>query len=62
LKYAGIAAERIMMEKDWWRALERGRGALRDGEQLYVLPTYTAMLQIRDLLTRKGYVSGFWKQ
>ncbi|OFX31644.1 MAG: hypothetical protein A2Z07_08745 [Armatimonadetes bacterium RBG_16_67_12] len=62
LKYAGVAAGRIMMEKDWWRALERGRGALRDGEQLYVLPTYTAMLQIRDLLTRKGYVSGFWKQ
>jgi UDP-N-acetylmuramyl tripeptide synthase len=62
LKYAGVAAERIVMEKDWWRALERGRAALRDGERLYVLPTYTAMLQIRDLLARKGYVSGFWKQ
>lgn len=62
LKYAGVAPERIMIEKDWWRALERGRGALREGERLYVLPTYTAMLQIRDVLVRKGYVSGFWKQ
>jgi UDP-N-acetylmuramyl tripeptide synthase len=62
LKYAGVAPDQIMLEKDWWRALARGRAALGDGDRLYVLPTYTAMLQIRDLLARKGYVRGFWKQ
>jgi UDP-N-acetylmuramyl tripeptide synthase len=62
LKYGGLAAERVTMEKDGWRALERGLALLRDGERLYVLPTYTAMLQMRDTLARKGYVSGFWKQ
>jgi UDP-N-acetylmuramyl tripeptide synthase len=62
LKYAGMTPEGFTVEKDWWRALERGLAHLRDGERLYVLPTYTAMLQLRDLLARKGYVRGFWKQ
>lgn len=62
LKYAGVEAGRTVVEKDWWHALLRGCAALGDGERLYVLPTYTALLQIRDLLARKGYVSGFWKQ
>jgi UDP-N-acetylmuramyl tripeptide synthase len=62
LKYAGMTAGGFTVEKDWWRALERGLAHLRDGERLYVLPTYTAMLQLRDLLARKGYVRGFWKQ
>jgi UDP-N-acetylmuramyl tripeptide synthase len=62
LKYGGVAADRFTMEKDGWRALERGLSQLRGGERLYVLPTYTAMLRLRDLLARKGYVSGFWRQ
>jgi UDP-N-acetylmuramyl tripeptide synthase len=62
LKYAGLPAERFTVDKDGWRALEQGLGLLRDGERLYVLPTYTAMLHLRDLLARKGYVEGFWKQ
>jgi UDP-N-acetylmuramyl tripeptide synthase len=62
LKYAGVPSERVTLEHDGWRALEQARGALREGGRLYVLPTYTAMLRLRDLLTRKGYVSGFWKQ
>jgi UDP-N-acetylmuramyl tripeptide synthase len=62
LKYAGVAPERIVLEGDWWSALKRGYQALHAGERLYVLPTYTAMLRLRHLLARKGYVGGFWKQ
>jgi len=62
LKYAGVAADRITVERDGAAALERARGLLRDGERLYILPTYTAMLHLRGILTRKGSVRGFWKQ
>ena len=62
LKYAGLAAGLVTLEKDWWRALTRGLAHVRDGQRLYVLPTYTAMLQLRAVLARKGYVRGFWKQ
>jgi UDP-N-acetylmuramyl tripeptide synthase len=32
------------------------------GGRLFVLPTYTAMLHLREVMARKGYVQGFWKQ
>jgi UDP-N-acetylmuramyl tripeptide synthase len=62
LKYAGVAADHITMEGDGAKALDAARALLRDGERLYVLPTYTAMLHLRSLLARKGYVRGFWNQ
>jgi UDP-N-acetylmuramyl tripeptide synthase len=62
LKYAGVDGGQIAVEYDGAHALTRARAALRDGERLYVLTTYTAMLQLREIMTRKGYVRDFWKQ
>jgi lipid II isoglutaminyl synthase (glutamine-hydrolysing) len=50
LKYAGMAADRLAVEPDLGTALDR---ALGDGDgALYALPTYTAMLALRDALGR----------
>ena len=36
--------------------------ALADGAgPLYALPTYTALLELRDLLSRRGQVEGHWR-
>ena len=36
--------------------------ALADGDgPLYALPTYTALLELRDLLARRGQVQGHWR-
>ncbi|MDQ5834069.1 MAG: MurT ligase domain-containing protein [Actinomycetota bacterium] len=52
LKYAGIDAEPAV-ERDLARSLDAAvRGA--DGGRLYALPTYTALLELRDLLARRG--------
>ncbi len=61
LKYAGLPEEAITLEPDEERAIRRGVDLLALGEPLYVLPTYTAMLRIRDLLARQGYVRAFWE-
>jgi lipid II isoglutaminyl synthase (glutamine-hydrolysing) len=61
LKYAGVEPERIQVENDLRRALERTLGAAEPNETVYVLPTYTAMLGVRDLLRKTGYVKGFWE-
>jgi UDP-N-acetylmuramyl tripeptide synthase len=61
LKYAGVAPGRIHVEPDLERALERALGAAEPGETVYVLPTYTAMLGMREILQRTGYVRGFWE-
>ena len=58
LKYAGVPVERISVTPELATALA---GALEhaDGE-LYALPTYTAMLALRELLTRRGQVRSSW--
>jgi lipid II isoglutaminyl synthase (glutamine-hydrolysing) len=52
LKYAGIDAE-LVVERDLARSLD-GAVAGAAGERLYALPTYTALLELRDLLSRRG--------
>ena len=61
LKYAGVDPERIRVDNDMRRAIELALAAAEPQETLYVLPTYTAMLSIRDILRRTGYVRGFWE-
>ena len=54
LKYAGIAQERIHVEDDLSAAID---GAVGDGRgRLFALPTYTAMLALREELVARGAV------
>lgn len=60
MKYAGVSPARIVVEADPARALEQGLRFTRPGEVLYVLPTYTAMLELRTVLQQRGYLRGAW--
>jgi len=60
LKYAGVKPQAMTVQRDLGLALETAIGAT-DGSPLYILPTYTAMLQLRKILQQKGIVSGFWE-
>ena len=60
LKYAGVEPGRL----DVVQPLERGFDhALSDGggRPLYALPTYTALLELRDVLTARGHAPPFWE-
>jgi UDP-N-acetylmuramyl tripeptide synthase len=52
LKYAGIDAS-IHTDRDVAGSLDSALRAAA-GERLYALPTYTALLELRDLLSRRG--------
>jgi lipid II isoglutaminyl synthase (glutamine-hydrolysing) len=52
LKYAGIDA-RIEVDRELGSSLDSAVAAT-GGERLFALPTYTALLELRDLLTRRG--------
>jgi UDP-N-acetylmuramyl tripeptide synthase len=52
LKYAGVDAE-LVVERDLGRSLDAAVGNAA-GEHVYALPTYTALLELRDLLARRG--------
>ena len=57
LKYAGVDAP-IAVERDLGRSLDAALAA-GDGGPLFALPTYTALLELRDLLAARG-VAGRW--
>jgi UDP-N-acetylmuramyl tripeptide synthase len=61
LKYAGIEPERIKVIDDLPRALVSAAADTGGGESLYVLPTYTAMLALRELLVKRGEASSSWQ-
>ncbi|MGH2762339.1 MAG: DUF1727 domain-containing protein, partial [Thermoleophilaceae bacterium] len=52
LKYAGVDAAPAV-DRDLERSLDAAVAGA-DGGQLYALPTYTALLELRDLLARRG--------
>ena len=59
LRYAGIEA---FCEKRLAAALSLGLEKAGSGEALYILPTYTALLETREFLARAGHVRHFWEK
>ena len=61
MKYAGVERARIAIEPDLDRALSRAAADRPDEQRpLYALPTYTAMLSLRELLVARGEASSSW--
>ncbi|MBA2567869.1 MAG: DUF1727 domain-containing protein [Actinobacteria bacterium] len=61
-KYGGVPADVVELETDLGRALDRGLALTEPGGELVVLPTYTAMLALRKIVTERGFVRPYWKQ
>ncbi|MFN2568818.1 MAG: MurT ligase domain-containing protein, partial [Candidatus Dormibacteria bacterium] len=61
LKYAGLPMDRLTVEPDPARALERVAGLGDAGDIPMILPTYTAMLDLRAVAERAGAVAPFWR-
>jgi UDP-N-acetylmuramyl tripeptide synthase len=61
LKYAGIDPARIHVQADLSSALREAAADRSDPwTPLYALPTYTAMLALRELLVARGEASSAW--
>ena len=59
--YAGFPRDRLEIEPDLERALERGLELTGPEGELAVLPTYTAMLRLRAIATRRGLTRPYWE-
>ncbi len=60
LKYAGLEAL-LQVRPDSSQALRQSLRQTPEGQTLYVVPTYTAMLEVRELLARWGGRGSFWE-
>jgi UDP-N-acetylmuramyl tripeptide synthase len=59
LKYAGVPAERLHVVPGLPEALTQALESA-GASRLFALPTYTALLELRDELASRGYVQQFW--
>jgi lipid II isoglutaminyl synthase (glutamine-hydrolysing) len=59
LKYAGWPDDRIEVEAQIEPSLDRAVAAAP--ERLFALPTYTALLELRKLLSSRGLAKEFWE-
>jgi UDP-N-acetylmuramyl tripeptide synthase len=60
LKYAELPVGPVIPDRK--EAIRSALAATPPGETLYVLPTYTAMLEIRQNLSEMGYTHPFWEE
>ncbi|HEY7152144.1 MAG TPA: MurT ligase domain-containing protein [Solirubrobacterales bacterium] len=58
LKYAGMPRELIEVEPSIDRSLDRALA--KANGRLFALPTYTALLELRNLLSKRGLASEYW--
>ncbi|MBA2618067.1 MAG: DUF1727 domain-containing protein, partial [Rubrobacter sp.] len=60
LKYADLPVGEVIPDRE--KAIKAALKSTPPGETLYVLPTYTAMLEIRKSLSEMGYTHQFWEE
>ncbi|MBX6378281.1 MAG: DUF1727 domain-containing protein, partial [Clostridia bacterium] len=61
LKYAGVDPAAILVERDIGAAFDVAVGRTPSGRTLFVVPTYTALLEFRRLMAKRRYAPAFWK-
>lgn len=57
-KYAGVKEEKIKVIKDYEQLIEEFTG--RD-VPVYIMPTYTAMMDLRAIVSKKYGYKNFWE-
>ena len=62
LLYGGLTNDRLEVRPALAEALDRGLELTDAGGELVVLPTYTAMLALRSILTERGLVPAYWDE
>jgi UDP-N-acetylmuramyl tripeptide synthase len=61
-KYAGFDPQAIEVMPELERGLDRGLALTPEGSELVVIPTYTAMLALRRIVTERGFAKPYWEQ
>ena len=60
MKYAGVPVERLRVVPELSGAFDRAIADNSSG-RLFVLPTYTALLELREELAARGLLTRFWE-
>jgi lipid II isoglutaminyl synthase (glutamine-hydrolysing) len=61
LKYAGVPTELLQVVPDLGQGLDATLAGA-DSNRAFALPTYTALLALRELLAERGHVTRYWER
>jgi hypothetical protein len=61
-KYGGLDESAIDVVPSLEAGLDRGLELTPPGGELVVLPTYTAMLGLRQIVSARGFVRPYWER
>ncbi|MBK5231000.1 MAG: DUF1727 domain-containing protein [Thermoleophilia bacterium] len=63
LAYAGVARDRISVDEQIERSFDDAvAGAIAAATPMFALPTYTALLELRTAIARRGDAPSYWRQ
>jgi UDP-N-acetylmuramyl tripeptide synthase len=62
LQYAGKLVDALDIDEDKMAAFDRQLAVCPPGRCLYILPNYTAMLDLRDSLAKRYSLRAFWRK
>ena len=57
-KYAGMPTDKIEVIRDYGRLVE---SLIQEGKMVYIMPTYTAMLELRGTISKHYGFKAFWE-
>ena len=61
-KYGGFDEAQIVVEPSLGSAVDRGLALTPEGDDLVVLPTYTAMLALQRIVAERGLAKRYWER
>ncbi len=61
IKYAELQQRSLTVETDLEKALDIALDKVLPGGTLYMVPTYTAMLDLRRIMVKRGLVTPYWE-
>jgi UDP-N-acetylmuramyl tripeptide synthase len=61
LKYAGFSQKSIKVEESLFKALEEAKKDLKNQGRLFILPTYTALLELQKILAKTKIKKHYWE-
>jgi lipid II isoglutaminyl synthase (glutamine-hydrolysing) len=61
LKYAGLPMDRMEVAKSPADGVDAALRLADGGDEVFILPTYTALLDLRAEMARRGFLKPFWE-
>lgn len=62
IKYAGFDEEKLFVEEKSEKALDKAVSMSANGDEVFILTTYTATIEMKSAMAKRGYSGKYWQE